>query len=138
MLIAMKNSTSNSTLILMLGDVVIFSFFAIGGRETHAADDTNLIVNALPTLLTFLPIWIMVASLIGVWRTDVIDRPRVALAHTLIAWVVAGPIGLVVRAVILSRTAIPVPFILVTLGLNGSLLLLWHGSYAGWRARRSV
>ena len=138
MLSAMKNFTLNSTLILMLGDAVIFGFFAIGGRETHAAGDTNLIVNALPTLLTFLLIWIAVARLIGVWRAEVIAYPRRALARTLIAWAVAGPIGLVARAVILSRTAIPLPFILVTLGLNGSLLLLWHGGYAGWRARQMV
>ena len=122
----------------MLGDVVLFSFFAIGGRETHAAGDTNLIVNALPTLLTFLLIWIMAARLIGVWRAEVIAHPRRALARTLIAWAVAGPIGLVVRAVILSSPAIPLSFVMVTLGLNGSLLLLWHGGYAWWRARHLV
>ena len=134
----MKNSTLNSTRLLMLGDAVIFSVFAIGGREAHAAADANLIVNALPTLLTFLLVWIAVARLIGVWRAEVIAQPRMALARTLIAWAVAGPIGLVARAVILSRTAIPLPFILVTLGLNGSLLLLWHGGYAWWRVRNLV
>jgi hypothetical protein len=122
--------------LLSLGDVVIFLFFAFTGRETHAPGDANLIVNALPTLLTFLIVWFVVATLGGVYRSRVITQLRSALLRTLIMWVIAAPIAIIIRAIILSRTAIPWQFVAVTLGLVGTLLLLWHGATAWFLARR--
>ena len=125
-------------LILISGDIVIFLFFALQGRETHAPGDVNLIVNALPTLLTFLIGWFVIALLGGVYRSDVMTNPRSAVLRTLIAWIIAAPIAIVIRAILLQRTAIPWQFVAVTLGLVGSLLLLWHGGLAWfWKRRRS-
>jgi hypothetical protein len=123
--------------LLVIGDIVIFMFFAFTGRETHAPGDANLIVNALPTLLTFLIVWLGIAALGRVYRSSVITNPRSAVLHTLIAWLVAAPIALVIRAILLSRTAIPALFVLVTMGLVGSLLLVWHGGVAWVLARRA-
>lgn len=123
-------------LLLAMGDVVIFMFFAFTGRETHASGDPNLIVNALPTLLTFLLVWFAIATVGRVYRSGVISQPRSALLHTLIAWIIAAPIAIVIRAIILSRTAIPWQFVAVTLGLVGTLLLVWHGGTAWFLARR--
>ncbi len=106
-------------LLLAVGDVVIFMFFAFTGRETHAPGDANLIVNALPTLLPFLIVWFAIATLGRVYRSDVITNPRSALLRTLIAWIIAAPIAIVIRAILLSRTAIPWQFVVVTMGLVG-------------------
>jgi hypothetical protein len=125
-------------LILIGGDVVIFMFFAFTGRETHAPGDANLIVNALPTLLTFLIVWFAIALVGSVYRSGVIAQPRSAVRHTLIVWIIAAPIAIVIRAILLSRTAIPWQFVAVTMGLVGSLLLLWHGGVAWSVARRRV
>ncbi|CAG0935292.1 hypothetical protein TFLX_04124 [Thermoflexales bacterium] len=122
-------------LMLVSGDMAIFMFFAFMGRETHAPRDANLIVNALPTLLTFLIAWFAVARLGGVYRADVITQPRAAVVRTLIAWLMAAPIALLSRAILLSRTAIPWQFAAVTIGLVGALLLLWHGGL-GWSLTR--
>jgi len=122
--------------ILILGDIVIFVFFTLTGRETHAPGDPNPIVNALPTLLPFLIVWLAIASVGRVYRSDVFTKPRSALLRTLITWLIAGPIAIIVRAIVLSRTAIPLPFVAVTLGLVGTLLLLWHGGLAWYLARR--
>jgi hypothetical protein len=124
-------------LILILGDIVIFMFFAFTGRETHAPGDANLIVNALPTLLTFLIVWFAIAALGRVYRSDVMTNPRSALLRTLIAWIFAAPIAIVIRAIILQRTAIPWQFVAVTMGMVGSLLLLWHGGAAWFFKRRN-
>ena len=124
-------------LILMGGDVVIFMFFAFMGRETHAPGDANLIVNALPTLLTFLIVWFAIAALSRVYRSGVITNPRSAVRRTLIAWLMAAPIAIVSRAIMLSRTAIPWQFAAVTIGLVGTLLVLWHGGVAWILARRA-
>jgi hypothetical protein len=123
-------------LLLAVGDVVIFMFFAFTGRETHAPGDANLIVNALPTLLPFLILWFAIAAVGCVYRSDVITNPRAALLRTLIAWIIAAPIAIVIRAILLSRTAIPWQFVVVTMSLVGSLLLVWHGGTAWYRARR--
>ena len=125
-------------LIIILGDVVIFTFFAFTGRETHAPGDANLIVNALPTLLTFLIVWFVSAAVGRVYRSGVIANSRSAVQHTLIAWIIAAPIAIVMRAFLLSRTAIPWQFVAVTLGLVGALLLAWHGGMAWYLARRQT
>ena len=124
-------------LLLILGDVVIFMFFAFTGRETHASGDANLIVNALPTLLTFLIVWFVVAAVGRVYRSGVIAQPRSAIGRTLLAWIIAAPIAIIIRAILLQRTAIPLIFVAVTLGLVGSLLLLWHGGQAWFLTRRA-
>ncbi len=123
-------------IIFILGDIFIFVFFTLTGRETHAPGDPNPIVNALPTLLPFLIVWLAIATLGRVYRSGVIARPRSALLHTLIAWIIAAPIAIVIRAILLSRTAIPWQFVAVTMGLVGTLLLLWHGGLARLLARR--
>jgi hypothetical protein len=120
---------------LIGGDVVIFMFFALTGRETHAPGDANLIVNALPTLLTFLIVWFTIAALGRVYQSGVMAKPRSALLRTLIAWLIAAPIAIVIRAILLGRTAIPWQFAAVTIGLVGTLLLVWHGAVA-WYLRR--
>ena len=125
-------------LILIVGDVVIFVFFAFTGRETHAPGDANLIVNALPTLLTFLIVWFAIAALGRVYRSGVIANLRSAVLHTLIAWIIAAPIAIITRAVLLSRTAIPWQFVAVTVGLVGILLLLWHGGVGWYLSRRNT
>jgi hypothetical protein len=68
----------------------------------------------------------------------VITNPRSAIARTLIAWLIAAPIAIVIRAILLSRTAIPWIFVAVTMGLVGGLLLLWHGGLAWTLARRQA
>jgi hypothetical protein len=123
--------------ILILGDVAIFMFFAFTGRETHAPGDPNPIVTALPTLLTFLIVWLTIAASGRVYRSAAMTSPRAALLRTLIAWIIAAPIAIIIRAMILQRTAIPWQFVAVTLGLVGSLLLLWHGGFAWWLKRRA-
>lgn len=125
-------------LLLVVGDVVIFMFFAFTGRGTHAPGDANLIVNALPTLLTFLIVWFAIALVGGVYRAGVITQPRSALRRTLIAWILSAPIAILIRAIILSRTAIPWQFVAVTMGLVGTLLLLWHGGLSWYRTRHSA
>ena len=119
----------------MAGDLAIFVMFALAGRETHANNDPNLIVNALPTLLPLILIWVLVSVPMGVYRPNVYRFVPLTIIRTLAAWIVAGPIALYVRALLLARTAIPVPFIIVTLGLNGVLLIAWHVFFAWWLKR---
>jgi hypothetical protein len=122
----------------MSGDLAVFVMFALVGRETHASSDPNLIVNALPTLMPFVLIWLLVSVPMGVYRPNVYRVTPLTIIRTLAAWIVAGPIALYVRALLLARTAIPVPFIIVTMGLNGVLLIAWHVFFAWWLKRSGL
>jgi hypothetical protein len=126
------------TLILIAGDAAILTMFALVGRETHAGGDPNLVASALPTLMPFLSIWLLAAALTGALRPAVYRFVPLAVIRTLVAWLVAGPIAIYVRALILARTAIPIPFVVVTLGLNGVLLLAWHVFFAWWFQRAAL
>jgi hypothetical protein len=119
----------------MSGDLAVFAMFALVGRETHAGSDPNLIVNALPTLMPFVLIWLLMSVPMGVYRPAVYHVTPLTIIRTLAAWIVTGPIALYVRALLLARTAIPVPFIIVTMGLNGVLLIAWHVFFAWWLKR---
>ncbi len=132
----MNNPARNPQTVLIAGDIVIFMFFSFAGRETHASGDPSSMVNALPTLFAFLLVWFAIAALGRVYRSEVIPYPRSALLCTLIAWIIAAPIAIVIRAILLSRTAIPAIFVVVTTGLVGILLLMWHGGVAWYLARR--
>ena len=131
----MITASRRNTFILLLGDLAIFVMFALVGRETHASSDPNLIVNALPTLMPFVLIWLLVSVPMGVYRPKVYRFVPLTIIRTLAAWIVAGPIALYVRALLLARPSIPVPFIVVTMGLNGVLLLAWHVFFAWWLKR---
>jgi hypothetical protein len=58
----------------------------------------------------------------------------------LIAWRVAAPLGVLLRALVLGRDSIPVTFLIVVLGVGGAFVLGWRLAYLavrGWLARRS-
>lgn len=131
----MKTTPRRNTVLLLSGDLAVFVMFALVGRETHASSDPNLIVNALPTLMPFMLIWVLVSIPMGVYRPNVYRVTPLTIIRTLAAWLVTAPIALYVRALLLARTAIPVPFIVVTLGLNGVLLIAWHVFFAWWLKR---
>lgn len=127
----------SNTLILIVGDLGIFVAFVLVGRETHAAGDPNLIINVLPTLLPFGLIWFLIAIPIGVLRPNVYRVVRLTTIRTLAAWIIAGPIAIYVRALLLGRAAVPWQFVAVTMGLNAVLLLTWHMFFAWWLRRSS-
>lgn len=119
------------------GDVLVFLIFAFGGRETHEPDSASLIGDLIRIMIPFVVTWFVVAIPIGVLRPDVLHQPRRASAQTLIAWLIAGPLAILLRSLLLGSGVILVPFFIVTMGLNAALLLVWHGTYAWWSTRRS-
>ncbi len=131
----MTKTDLHNMLILAGGDLAIFVIFAVVGRETHATGDPNLIVNTLPTLIPFVLMWLIVAPPFGVYRPTVYRVIPLTIIRTLAAWIVSGPVAILIRAQLLQRTAIPLPFVAVTMGLNGVLLIGWHVFVAWWLRR---
>lgn len=112
---------------LLIGDWLLLLLFVFIGQRDHEM----AVVGSLPSLLTTtlalaLP-WTAAAWALGVLRLpDSMDwRPWLGRVAT--AWLVAAPLGLLLRALVRGQASIVVPFMLVILGL-GLLFML------GWRA----
>lgn len=115
---------------MIAGDALVFLFFAVQGRATHQMSlGDSPIVTALAVAAPFAMSWFVVAALIGAFRPEVMPRPGQMLARTIVAWLIAGPIGLVVRAAVLRRE-IALPFAVATLGIVAALLLGWRLAFS--------
>lgn len=125
---------------LLVGDWLLLLAFVFIGQRDH---DMN-VVGALPSLFTTtlavaLP-WSVAAWLMGALRAPAGDwRPW--FGRVLAAWLIAAPLGIILRALYRGQGSIPLPFMLVMLGLGGLFMLAWRVlayGLAGRRARLSA
>jgi len=122
---------------LAAGDVVAFLVFAAIGRRSHnEAAGISAIAQVAETAAPFALGWFAVAPFAGAFRSAVNGSPRAMLARSALAWLLAWPIGLGLRALI-RQTSIPISFAIVTLITNMIILLGWRGIFASLTARRN-
>ncbi|MBI3176467.1 MAG: DUF3054 domain-containing protein [Chloroflexi bacterium] len=114
-----------STLILPAGDFAALTVFVFIGQRNHETlDALQLLLN----VAAFGVPWVVAAWLVGAFRGDREGHPygRAFMARSLNAWLIAAPLGVILRALALGRAVIPTPFALVTLGLGGAFVLGWR------------
>lgn len=112
----------------MLGDILVLLLFVLLGMRNHellsrAGALAHLAANVLPLSLA----WLLAATALGAWRFPLPLRMTAVLRATLLAWLLAAPLGLLLRALVLGSSTLVVVFMLVTLALGGALLLAWRG-----------
>lgn len=123
--------------ILLAGDVLaIFMFIFLGQIDHETVNRANPILGALPQVFPFVLCWVAAAWLLGAYKLFQPFSLVTFLGRSLTAWLVAAPLGMVLRALLLGRATIPVPFFLVTLAVGGSFLLGWR-VLAGLAVQRS-
>jgi hypothetical protein len=120
---------------LLAGDWLTLLIFVFIGQRDH---DMN-IVGSLPSLLTTtlavaLP-WTLAAWLMGALRAPAGMTWQAWFGRVVAAWLIAAPLGLILRALYRGQASIPVPFMLVMLGLGGLFMLAWR-ALAYWSAGR--
>ena len=145
--------------ILFLGDAACLAAFVLVGMRGHdtlAGQNAALriAINLGPLLLA----WTLAALAVGAFRVPLARhvtapagaatparaaRPGSAplqslLARTLLAWLVAAPLGLLLRAFVLRSSILAVAFVVVTLALGGALLLGWRTLYYFLARRRAA
>jgi hypothetical protein len=121
--------------ILALGDAAIFVFFAAVGRFDHGLPfGTNPVVTVLYVAAPFALSWYALAWLASVYAPDTLARPVAQASRTLLAWLAAGGLGLVLRAMLNGQATIVLIFAQVALLTLGTLLLAWHVAFA-WTLR---
>ncbi len=122
----------NQILLLGGGDAIVFVIFALLGRSSHGLDGEQPLLAAARVALPFFIGWLLVAPWLGALR---IQPPLAMAQRTLLAWVLALPVGLGLRWIQLGRPS-PLSFALVTFLTVAALLLIWRGSYSWWALRR--
>ena len=122
---------------LLTGDWLILLIFVFTGQRDHDMS----VVGSLPSLFTTtlavaLP-WTVTAWLMGALRHPAGQPPAAWFGRVAAAWLITAPLGLILRALFRGQASIPVPFMLVMLGLGGLFVLGWRAA-AYWWARRKV
>ena len=121
--------------VLAVGDVIAFLLFARAGHAQH--HETEALGGILVTAAPFVVAWLVCAPWLGAFGrlgSAATTRPRHLLKRTAIAWIVAWPLALILRA-FWMHAGIPPVFDLIALVANAVLLLGWRGvaSWLLWR-----
>ena len=120
---------------LLAGDWLVLLLFVFIGQRDHAISGPGALPSLLNTAFSLAVPWTVAALLLGAYRLWPLPGWRVWLGRALNAWLVAAPLGLLLRALLRNQDAIPVIFILVATGIGGLMIVGWR-ALAYWLAAR--
>lgn len=119
---------------LALGDLAVLLLFAALGRSSHDRPPGPIpFAGVISTAAPFIAAWFSVGAVLGVFKQSAVSSVRSAFLRTEGTWLVAGPLGLLLRALFLRR-GIPLSFAAVVMSVNFVLLGGWRTLYAWLRA----
>jgi hypothetical protein len=118
------------TVALAFGDLVVLLLFAALGRSSHDQPPGAIpFAGVIGTAAPFIVGWFSVGAVLGAFRKSAVSSVRSAFLRTEGTWLVAGPVGLLLRALFLQR-GIPLSFAAVVMSVNFVLLGVWRTLYA--------
>ena len=120
---------------LFVGDWLVLLLFVFIGQRDHAISGPGALPSLLNTAFSLAVPWTVAAFVLGAYRLRPLPGWQVWLGRALNAWLVAAPLGLVLRALLRNQDAIPVIFILVATGIGGLMIIGWR-ALAYWLAVR--
>jgi hypothetical protein len=123
----MNKQNTLPRLILLLGDLAAITLFVFLGQLDHdTVDPNNPVWGLFRASFAFLLTWVIVAFIVRAYPTAAEMTVRNLLLRGLNAWLIAAPIGLLLRAFFLTRGGIPSIFMLLTLVVGGGFVLIWR------------
>ena len=122
---------------LLPGDWLTLLLFVFIGQRDHAMSGPGVLTSLVTTTLAVALPWTVAAYLLGALRYTNGLRWQIWFGRALNAWLVAAPLGLLLRALLRGQGTIPVPFMLVMLGLGGLFMLGWRALAFWWLRRRA-
>lgn len=129
----MKRPTRSVPVALFVGDLVVFTVFAVWGRVSHNMELT--VSGVAETGVPFWLTWTVLAALLGGYRSRAVRTPARAALYTAGLWLAACPLAAWLRSFYLQTPIIPA-FVAVTFGLVLVLLVLWRAFFAKLTQRR--
>jgi hypothetical protein len=135
-LLPLKSSTRWRLVSLIVGDAGVFLIFAAVGRSSHhEASGFGALWLVVQTAVPFALGWFIVSPFLGVYRESVTTRLRPMLGHTLLGWLCAWPLAMLLRWLFTLNDG-PlsvgqwVSFSTVVLLANMLFLSVWRGLFA--------
>ncbi len=127
-----------SPLILLVGDALALLVFAYLGQRAHGVvDEARPMMGVLITAAEFALPWVIAGWLLGAYPRGEARPWSAFLGRSLNAWLVAAPLGVLIRAGVRGQTAIPASFLIAALGFGGAILLGWRVAFAlAWQMAR--
>lgn len=127
-----RSSGAGRSVLLAIGDVIVFIIFAAIGMRSHKEPLTlpSVLITAAPFAIG----WFLVSPFVGAFRRNVTSQVGKMSLRTALAWLAAWPVGLLLRAITRQEVP-PVTFALITLVTNAIFLQIWRVPFA-WVARR--
>lgn len=122
-------------IVLILGDWLVLLLFVFIGQRDHNMSGPGTFTSLLITTVSLAIPWTVAAFLLGAYKLEDSLTLQRWLGRVLTAWLVAAPLGLLLRALLRGQGTITVPFMLVVMGLGGLFVLGWRGVYY-WLANR--
>ncbi|MCS7207409.1 MAG: DUF3054 domain-containing protein [Dehalococcoidia bacterium] len=121
--------------LVLAGDLLSFGVFAVLGLMSHQTAVTlqGILRNAVPLAVA----WLIVGGVLGAFHPSAVSHPRVAWWRVVGPWLVAGLVGLWLRSEWLHRPLV-VPVVVIFLGGNALLLMLWRVAVSLWLVRRPL
>ena len=113
---------------LLAGDWLVLLLFVFIGQRDHGIAGQGALASLLSTTISFVVAWTAVALVLGGYRLRPDPGWRVWLGRVANIWLVAAPLGLVLRALLRGQDAIPVIFILVALSIGGLMMVGWRAA----------
>jgi len=122
------------TIILVVGDIIVFLIFAAIGQRSHreAGNIFGVAIIALP----FAAAWFLVSPFVGAFRRGLEYTTGKMSLRTLLAWFAAWPVAMLLRGVFVDKGVPPWAFALITLVTNTILLQAWRVSFSLFFERR--
>ncbi len=128
--------------ILFAGDLVALILFVVVGQRDHElVNEQNPIFGVLLSTLYFAVPYLIAGILLRAFSPiEMEDRKAYAIyfGRWLNAWLVAAPLGILIRTFALGRAVIPMTFIVAGMGFGGLFMLAWRvllASAAWWKNR---
>ncbi|MCB9420092.1 MAG: DUF3054 family protein [Ardenticatenaceae bacterium] len=109
---------------MIIGDLLALILFVLVGQADHGTvNQGNPFGGILQASWEFALLWLLAG-----WLLDAFPRfedwaARILLIRALVTWLVAAPLSLLLRSLVLARLNIPTLFLAATLGFG--ILFLW-------------
>lgn len=120
---------------LFLGDLITLILFGVWGEARHellqtAQGPVRAVINvAAPFMLA----WLIVGAAVGTYRGTALYPLGRTVGRTLLAGLIAGPVGVAFWSLARGRWPVTV-FFVVTTGISTAMLLVWRVAWS--RIRR--
>lgn len=121
-----------TTSILVIVDLVIILLFsAVGRLSHHMVLDPSLLLN---TTLPFAAAWLIVGALTGIFKPASVESTGRAFKSTLLTLVIAGPLGVLLRSLLIGRMPFYTFWFIGPLNL-AMFMLPWRLVYAYFKRK---